>query len=94
MIFEIEDGDAADRRARAAATTPSCGSSAASTSRSSAPNGTGKTTLIRALAGERELDAGKLRRGHNLKLGLLAAARRGARRGAAPCSRRASARPG
>jgi ATP-binding cassette subfamily F protein 3 len=34
-------------------------------------NGTGKTTLIRALAGERELDAGKLRRGHNVKLGLL-----------------------
>jgi ATP-binding cassette subfamily F protein 3 len=34
-------------------------------------NGTGKTTLIKALAGERELDAGKLRRGHNLKLGLL-----------------------
>jgi ATP-binding cassette subfamily F protein 3 len=36
------------------------------------PNGSGKTTLIRALAGERELDAGKLRRGHNVKLGLLA----------------------
>jgi ATP-binding cassette subfamily F protein 3 len=35
------------------------------------PNGSGKTTLISALAGERELDAGKLRRGHNLKLGLL-----------------------
>ena len=34
-------------------------------------NGAGKTTLINALAGERELDAGKLRRGHNLKLGLL-----------------------
>ena len=34
-------------------------------------NGTGKTTLINTLAGERELDAGKLRRGHNLKLGLL-----------------------
>ena len=51
--------------------TPSCGSSAASTSRSSAPNGTGKTTLIATLAGERELDGGKLRRGHNVKLGLL-----------------------
>jgi len=35
------------------------------------PNGAGKTTLIRALAGERPLDAGKLRRGHNVKLGLL-----------------------
>src|SRR3954453_19093626 len=35
------------------------------------PNGAGKTTLIRALAGERELDGGKLRRGHNVKLGLL-----------------------
>jgi ATP-binding cassette subfamily F protein 3 len=35
------------------------------------PNGSGKTTLIRALAGERALDCGKLRRGHNLKLGVL-----------------------
>ncbi|HWT25213.1 MAG TPA: ABC-F family ATP-binding cassette domain-containing protein, partial [Solirubrobacteraceae bacterium] len=35
------------------------------------PNGSGKTTLIRALAGERELDGGKLRRGHNVKLGML-----------------------
>src|SRR5215212_2288960 len=35
------------------------------------PNGTGKTTLISALVGARELDAGKLRRGHNVKLGLL-----------------------
>ncbi len=35
------------------------------------PNGAGKTTLINALAGRRELDAGKLRRGHNVKLGLL-----------------------
>ncbi len=34
-------------------------------------NGSGKTTLIRALAGERPLDGGKLRRGHNVKLGLL-----------------------
>jgi ATP-binding cassette subfamily F protein 3 len=34
-------------------------------------NGTGKTTLISTLAGERQLDAGKLRRGHNLKVGLL-----------------------
>jgi ATP-binding cassette subfamily F protein 3 len=35
------------------------------------PNGTGKTTLIHTLAGERELDGGKLLRGHNVKLGLL-----------------------
>src|SRR4051812_34268411 len=34
-------------------------------------NGSGKTTLISALVGERELDGGKLRRGHNVKLGLL-----------------------
>ena len=35
------------------------------------PNGSGKTTLISALAGQRELDDGKLRRGHNVKLGVL-----------------------
>ena len=35
------------------------------------PNGSGKTTLISALAGARELDAGKLRTGHNVKLGVL-----------------------
>ena len=53
-------------------TTPSSGSSAASTSRSSAPNGTGKTTLIEALAGRSASStAGKLRRGHNVKLGYL-----------------------
>ena len=34
-------------------------------------NGTGKTTLIEALAGERELAGGKLRTGHNLKVGYL-----------------------
>jgi ATP-binding cassette subfamily F protein 3 len=34
-------------------------------------NGSGKTTLIGALAGQRGLDGGKLRRGHNIKLGLL-----------------------
>ena len=34
-------------------------------------NGTGKTTLISALTGARELDGGKLRRGHNVKLGVL-----------------------
>jgi ATP-binding cassette, subfamily F, member 3 len=34
-------------------------------------NGTGKTTLIEALAGRRELPAGKLLTGHNVKLGYL-----------------------
>jgi ATP-binding cassette subfamily F protein 3 len=35
------------------------------------PNGAGKTTLIEALAGKRELTAGKLRTGHNVKIGFL-----------------------
>jgi ATP-binding cassette subfamily F protein 3 len=35
------------------------------------PNGVGKTTLIAALAGRRELDGGRLRRGHNVQLGYL-----------------------
>jgi ATP-binding cassette, subfamily F, member 3 len=35
------------------------------------PNGTGKTTLLQALIGERELDGGKLRSGHNVKVGYL-----------------------
>src|SRR3954466_14197070 len=35
------------------------------------PNGSGKTTLLAALTGGRELDAGKLRTGHNVKVGLL-----------------------
>jgi ATP-binding cassette subfamily F protein 3 len=35
------------------------------------PNGAGKTTLIEALAGKRELTAGKLRTGHNVKIGYL-----------------------
>jgi ATP-binding cassette subfamily F protein 3 len=34
-------------------------------------NGTGKTTLIETLAGRRELEQGKLRTGHNVKLGYL-----------------------
>jgi ATP-binding cassette, subfamily F, member 3 len=35
------------------------------------PNGIGKTTLIEALAGRRELDGGRVRTGHNVKLGYL-----------------------
>jgi ATP-binding cassette, subfamily F, member 3 len=35
------------------------------------PNGAGKTTLIDALAGRRPLDGGRLRTGHNVKLGYL-----------------------
>jgi ATP-binding cassette subfamily F protein 3 len=35
------------------------------------PNGSGKTTLIETLAGMRELDAGKLSIGHNVKIGYL-----------------------
>ncbi len=34
-------------------------------------NGAGKSTLLKVLAGERALDAGKLRTGHNLKVGML-----------------------
>jgi ATP-binding cassette subfamily F protein 3 len=35
------------------------------------PNGTGKTTLLDALVGRRPLDGGKLRSGHNVKIGYL-----------------------
>jgi ATP-binding cassette, subfamily F, member 3 len=35
------------------------------------PNGTGKTTLIEALAGRRELGGGRLSTGHNVKVGYL-----------------------
>jgi ATP-binding cassette subfamily F protein 3 len=35
------------------------------------PNGAGKTTLIEALAGNRELDGGRVKRGHNVRLGYL-----------------------
>ena len=35
------------------------------------PNGAGKTTLIETLAGRRDLERGKLRRGHNVELGYL-----------------------
>ena len=34
-------------------------------------NGTGKTTLIAALAGQRELDGGRLKTGHNVQVGYL-----------------------
>jgi ATP-binding cassette, subfamily F, member 3 len=34
-------------------------------------NGTGKTTLVEALAGRRELDAGRLRIGHKVEIGYL-----------------------
>jgi len=35
------------------------------------PNGSGKTTLLEALVGRRPLDGGKLRRGHNARVGYL-----------------------
>jgi ATP-binding cassette, subfamily F, member 3 len=35
------------------------------------PNGAGKTTLIETLAGSRELEKGKRRRGHNIEIGYL-----------------------
>jgi ATP-binding cassette subfamily F protein 3 len=35
------------------------------------PNGAGKTTLLETLAGRRELPQGKLRTGHNVKIGYL-----------------------
>jgi ATP-binding cassette subfamily F protein 3 len=35
------------------------------------PNGVGKTTLIDALSGRRELDGGRLRSGHNVAIGYL-----------------------
>ena len=35
------------------------------------PNGTGKSTLLEAIAGDRPLDGGRVRRGHNVRLGYL-----------------------
>ena len=59
------------------------------------PNGTGKTTLIHALAGERPLDGGRLRTGHNVKVGYLSQHAEELRAAArAPCSRRRSSAPG
>jgi energy-dependent translational throttle protein EttA len=43
------------------------------------PNGVGKTTLIEAIAGRRDLDGGRLRTGHNVKHRLPHPARRRAR---------------
>ena len=54
----------------------------------------GQDDADRALAGERELDGGKLRRGPQRQARATLPARRGARARPAPCSRRASARPG
>ena len=57
------------------------------------PNGAGKTTLIETLAGRRELVAGKLGVGHNVKPRLsLPARRHGGGRGHR-CSTRSSAAP-
>ena len=71
VVFEVEDGDAAR-----SASARCCDDFELWLERGEhvsliGPNGTGKTTLIKALAGQRELDGGKLRRGHNVKLGLL-----------------------
>ena len=82
VIFELLDGRIEvgggarpGRQGRAGdhccSSTPSCGWSAASTSRWSGPNGTGKTTLIETLAGRRELAAGRLSTGHNVQIGYL-----------------------
>ena len=73
VIFELLDGrvEVGAAAGRCCSSTPSCGSSAASTSRWSGPNGSGKTTLIETLAGRRELAAGKLSTGHNVKVGYL-----------------------
>ena len=72
VIFELERRPHRGRgRARRCSKTPSCGWSAASTCRSSGRTATGKTTLIETLAGRRELAAGKLSTGHNVKVGYL-----------------------
>ena len=51
--------------------TPSCGSSAASTSRSSGPTAPARRRSSRRSSGERPLDGGRLRSGHNVKVGYL-----------------------
>ncbi len=59
------------------------------------PNGTGKTTLIETLAGRRELAAGKLATGHNVKVGYLSQHAEELGAGGRPsraCSMRRSAR--
>ena len=51
--------------------TPSCGSSAASTSRSWGPTARARRPSSRRSSGERQLDGGRLRSGHNVKVGYL-----------------------
>ena len=73
VIFELEDGRLRGRATRR----ESCSTDAELWLERGehvslvGPNGTGKTTLIEALAGERELDGGRLRSGHNVKIGYL-----------------------
>jgi ATP-binding cassette subfamily F protein 3 len=57
------------------------------------PNGIGKTTLIEALAGRRPLDGGRLRTGHNVKVGYLSqhASELGSRGTALEATQRATA---
>ena len=58
-------------------------------------NGAGKTTLIETLAGKRELESGKLRTGHNVKVGYLSQHADELNTGTArTVSRRRSAPPG
>jgi ATP-binding cassette, subfamily F, member 3 len=70
VVFDLEDGvvKAGDRTLlRAAALWLERGEHVSLVG----PNGAGKTTLIETLAGRRAPAAGKLRRGHNVTLGLL-----------------------
>ena len=80
VIFELEDGRL-EVPAGSSSTTPSCGSSAASTSRSSGRTGPARRRCIEALAGRRELDGGKLRTRPQRQGRLPQPAHRGARQG-------------